>query len=108
MKLSIKAGLLLKAMNIWQSLFNGRTNVEEKAVSNSHYPFELKEHPEHGHYVMLGNCIVSEPFETKEQAINAINPNDWEFMISVISAVEHMNRESKKLADSTKKITKQN
>lgn len=55
------------------------------------YPFRVVYNPEVGYYVTLGECILSDAYATQEEAEACIDMENWNFLITVISAVGHIN-----------------
>lgn len=108
MNTSKKPNLLQKMWQKWQSLYDGHTNINEKETRKQYYPFEIKENPEKGWYVILGSYIVSDAFRTKEEAENEINLENWNFLITVISAIQDINTKQAELKNNiTETLNKQ-
>lgn len=80
-----------KLWTAWLSIFDGNTIVNQNQKHNTNSPFRIVEHPEHGWYVLLGECILTTGHTTKKEAEEAIDITDYNFLVTLISAIQHLN-----------------
>lgn len=97
-----------EATNTSKSQLNGGENAKEKTnLDYSVEPFEIRQHPEKGTWlVMLTNMVVHET-KTENEAVDAIAKPSWDMMLTVISAVIEITQklqEMKKQAEAINKL----
>ena len=62
--------------------------IEREEIEKT--PFLLVTH-ENGSFIALGNYRISENYETKAEALNNINTNNWDHLFNLmVSLVQHL------------------
>lgn len=84
-------------------------NVEEAHKEDSSKPvineliegtkFRINGTKEIGYRVTLANVFVSKPYETKEEAIEAVENKDWEIITGTITAIIWMDKKEEEKAE---------
>lgn len=80
-------------INTEQSQSNGGTIANEKRKSNYNSeiiqdsPFKIIYEEEIGYYVVMGTTMITEPCETKEEAIEKLPTYDLKTLFTIIAAI---------------------
>lgn len=65
--------------------------IENRPVTET--PFRVMGTPEKGYSVVVGNCVISKPFPTPEDAEKFVRGDTWEFRCAVMSGMIAIERE---------------